>query len=96
MIALDFAVSYSWWGRLVTRTAPEMCVDAHITRSPAQTLSFSIGNMLFRLGVTILLRHTKVDNIDQVSVLRPRTTNEEVVWLDVTIYEVLLVNSLHS
>jgi len=34
-----------------------MGVDAHIARSPAERLAFSIRNMLLRLGITVLLCH---------------------------------------
>lgn len=52
--------------------------------------------MLLGLGIAVLLGHAKVDNVDNVSSLRPRPADEEVVRLDVTVDEVLLVDSLYT
>ena len=40
-----------------------MGVDAHVARGSAQALSFSVGNVLLRLGIPVLLRHAKVDDV---------------------------------
>lgn len=52
--------------------------------------------MLLRLGVSVLLCHSKIHNVNHISRLRPRATNEEVIGFDITIYEVLFVNCLDS
>lgn len=52
--------------------------------------------MLLGLGVTVLLGHTEVDDVDNVRVLAVGTTNEEVVRLDITVDEVLLVDGLYA
>jgi hypothetical protein len=52
--------------------------------------------VLLGLGVTVLLSHTEVDNVDNVRVLAVGTTNEEVVRLDITVDEVLLVDGLYT
>ena len=41
-----------------------MCVDTHIPSRPTQTLSFTVRNVLLGLGIPILLRHTKVHNVN--------------------------------
>jgi hypothetical protein len=41
-----------------------MSVDTHVPSSSTQTLSFSVRNMLSRLGITVLLGHTEIDNVD--------------------------------
>ena len=41
-----------------------MRIDAHIPRSPAKTLPFTVRNVLFRLGITVLLSHAEIDNVD--------------------------------
>ena len=51
--------------------------------------------MLLRLRITILLSHAKVDNVDDVGTLRTGATNQEIVRLDVSVDEVLLVDGLH-
>ena len=52
--------------------------------------------MLFRLRVSILLSHTKVDNVNNIGGFGPRATNQEVVGLDISVDEILLVDSLYS
>lgn len=41
-----------------------MSVDTHIPSCAAETLPLSVRYVLFRLRVTVLLRHTKVDNVN--------------------------------
>ena len=41
-----------------------MSVDTHIPSGSAQTLSFPVRNVLFRLWVTVLLRHAEINNMD--------------------------------
>jgi hypothetical protein len=73
-----------------------MRVDAHVSSGTRQGLAFPIGNVLLGLGVTVLLGHAKVDNVDDVGALGARATDEEVIGLDVTIDEVLLVDGLDA
>ena len=73
-----------------------MGVDAHVPSCAAEGLALSVGNVLLRLRVTILLRHAKVNHMNQVCVLRPRPADEKVVRLDVAVDEVLFMDSLHS
>ena len=44
-----------------------MSVDAHVPRRSAQTLSFPVGDVLFRLGVAVLLGHTEIDDMNYCS-----------------------------
>lgn len=46
------------------RTASQMSVDAHVPCSTAETFPLPVGNMLLRLGITVLLSHAKIDNVD--------------------------------
>jgi hypothetical protein len=52
--------------------------------------------MLLSLGVSILFGHTKVDDVDDIRRFRVGSTDEEVVRLDVSVYEVLFVNGLYT
>jgi hypothetical protein len=52
--------------------------------------------VLFRLWVTVLLGHTKIDHMDDTSSLGSRSANKEVVWLDVAVDQILLVDGLHT
>ena len=78
------------------RTSAKMGIDGHVTRCSAQTLAFTVGYVLLCLGIPVLLRHAKVDHMDDVRALRPRPADEEVVGLDVAVNQIFLVNCLHS
>ena len=52
--------------------------------------------MLLGLGVTVLLGHTKVNNVDDILRFRIGSTNEEIVGLDVAVDQVFLVYRLHA
>lgn len=41
-----------------------MRVDAHVSRSATETLAFPVGNVLLGLWISVLLGHTKIDNVD--------------------------------
>jgi len=75
--------------------ASKMGVDTHVTRGSGERLAFPVGNVLLRLGVAVLLGHSEVDNVDNVGALGAWAADEEVVGLDVSVDEVLLVDSLH-
>lgn len=76
--------------------ASQMGVDTHVTSGTRKRFTFPVGNVLLRLGVTVLFGHTKIDNVDNVGALRSWTANEEVVGLDVPVDQVLLVDCLDS
>ena len=77
-------------------TPSQVCVDAHVTSSTTETLALAVWDVLLGLGVTVLLRHTKVNNMNDVGTLGHWPPNEEVVWLDITVDEVLLMNRLNT
>jgi hypothetical protein len=73
-----------------------MGVDTHVTRSARERLAFPVWDMLLRLGITVLLGHTEVDNVDNVSALGARAADEEVIRLNIPVDEVLLVDGLNT
>ena len=75
--------------------APKMGVDTHVTSGTRERLAFSVRDVLLRLGVTVLLRHTKVDDVDDIGALGAGAADKEVVGLDVAVDEVLLVDGLN-
>jgi hypothetical protein len=75
--------------------APEMGVDAHVSSGTGERLAFPVRDVLLRLGVTVLLRHTKVDDVDDIGALGAGAADKEVVGLDVAVDEVLLVDGLN-
>lgn len=52
--------------------------------------------MLLRFGVSVLLGHSEVDDVDDIGRFGGRSADEEVIRLDVSVNEVLLVNGLNS
>lgn len=73
-----------------------MGVDTHVAGCSGQRLSLTIGDMLLGFRITILLSHTKVNDVDHIGGLRAGATDEEVVGLDVTIDEILLMDCLDA
>jgi hypothetical protein len=73
-----------------------MGVDTHVSSGTGERLAFPVRDMLLCLGVTVLLRHTEVDNVNDIGALRAWAANKEVVRLDVAVDEVLLVDGLDS
>ena len=70
-----------------------MGVDRCVASSTRQVLVLSVRNVEVRLGVTELLGKTKVDHIDLVTILS--NAHQEVIWLDVMMYEVARVDILN-
>ena len=79
-----------------TLFATQMSVDRHVTGGSAERLALTVGDVLLRLWVTVLLGHAEVDDVDNVSSLGAGAADEEVVGLDVAVDQVLLVDGLHA
>jgi len=73
---------------------PKMCVDACVSGSSCEVLVLTVLDVLVCLGITVLFGKTKIDGIDRVCLATK--SNEEVVWLDVTMNEVLGVDVLDT
>lgn len=73
-----------------------MSVDTHISRRSTQTLSLSVRDVLLRLGISILLRHSEIHYMHDVRRLGSGSTYQEVVRLDISVNQVLVVYSLYS
>jgi len=76
--------------------AAQVRVDTHITSSSRQRLPLTIRNVLLGLGIAILFGHTKIDDMDDVGSLAAWAPNEKVVWLDVSVDQVFLMDGLDS
>lgn len=76
--------------------ATKMGVDTHVTSSARKRLAFAVGNVLLRLGVTVLLGHTEIDHVDDIRSLGVWPADEEVIGLDITVDQVLLVDGLDA
>lgn len=71
-----------------------MCVDRRLPGSPSQIFVFPLGDVLLSLGVPLLFGQPKIDDVDLIGLLAK--PDEEVVWLDVPVDEVLGVHKLNS
>lgn len=76
--------------------ASEMGVDRHVTRSSGKGLSLAIWDVLLGLWVAVLLGHAEVNGVDDISRLGAWSADQKVIWLDIPVDEVLLVDSLDS
>lgn len=75
-------------------TNSKVCVDGGIARRPCEVLVLSVGDVLVCAGIPVLLGQPKVNDVDQVSFL-PQP-HEEVIWLHISVDEVLRVNVLNT
>ena len=73
-----------------------MGVDAHVTSSTRQRLAFPVWYMLLCLRVSILFGHTKVHHMYHIRRLRAWSPDKEIIWFDVSVYEVLFMYCLYS
>lgn len=73
-----------------------MGIDAHVASSSAKRFALTIRYMLFGFRVSVLLCHTKVNDMDQVSMFAMRFSYQKVVRLDITVYQVLLMDGLDA
>lgn len=71
-----------------------MRVDAGITGGTSQVLVLSVRDVEVRLGITVLLGQTKIDNVDLIAALA--NTHEEVIGLDITVDKGLGVDVLDA
>ncbi len=69
-----------------------MGVDGSIASCAGQVLVLPVWDVDVRLGVAVLLRQAKVDDVDLVGPLAQ--PHEEVVWLDIPVDEALRVHVL--
>lgn len=73
-----------------------MCVDTHVPRGTRQGFALTVGDVLLGLRITVLLSHAKIDDVDDVGSLGGWAADKEVVGLDVTVDQILLVDCLHA
>lgn len=71
-----------------------MGVDGGVTRRAREVLVLTVGDVLVRLGVAVLLGETEVDHVHDLGALAQ--ADEEVVGLDVAVDEVLRVAVLEA
>lgn len=72
----------------------QMGVDRRVTGGSCQVLVLPVRDVEMGLGVAVLLRKAKIDDIDLVSALA--NTHKEVVGLDIAVNEVARVDVLDA
>lgn len=75
-------------------TDAQMCVNGGVAGGACQVLVLAVGDVLVCACVTIFLGQAKVDDVDEISLLAQ--AHQEVVWLYVSVDEVLGVDVLNS
>ena len=80
--------------RLSTHTDTQVSVDGSVASRARQVLVLTVRDVKVRLRVPVLLRQTKVDDVDLVAALAD--AHEEVVGLDVAVDEALSVDILDA
>lgn len=73
-----------------------MRVDTHVPCRARERLSLSVGDVLLRFRIPILLGHSEIDDVDHIGRLGGGSADEEIIRLDVTINKVLLVDGLNA
>ena len=73
-----------------------MRIDTHVSGSARQWFPFPVGNVLLRLRVSILLCHAEVHHVYHICQFRAWSTDKEIIWFDVSVYQILLVYCLNS
>jgi hypothetical protein len=71
-----------------------MSVNTGISSSTSEILALSEGNM-FTIGVLVALSKTEINNVDVVLVVF-LATNEEVVWLNISMNNTFFMYFLNS
>lgn len=61
-----------------------MGVDAHVTRSPRQVLVFTVRNVFVRRRFDVLLRQSKVDDVNDLVLAGRMPTDEKILRLDIS------------
>lgn len=75
-------------------TDSEVSINRSVSSGTCEVLSITVGDVLASLGVPETFGEAKIDDVN-VMLLLP-DTDEEVVWLDVTVEEVTGVHELDS
>ena len=73
-----------------------MCVYAHISGGAGEALVLPVRDVLVAVWVDVLLRQTKVYDVDDGLIGGAVATEEEVLWLHVPVYQVFTVYILQS
>ena len=71
-----------------------MCVYGGVAGSASQIFVLTVGDVLVRACVTVFLSQTKIDYVDQVTLLAQ--PHQEVVWLHISMNEVLGVDIFNA
>lgn len=52
--------------------------------------------MLLCFRISILFSHSKIDDMNDICSFCPWTSDEEIIWLDIAVDEILFVDSLDA
>lgn len=75
-------------------TDAQVCVYGSVTGSAGQVLVLAVGDVLVRTGIAVFFGQAKVNDVNQVALLAQ--THQEVVWLHISVDEVLGVDVFNA
>lgn len=73
-----------------------MSVDTHVSSGSGQRLPLAVRNVLLGLWVAVLFGHAKINNVNDIGCFTPRPSDKEVVWFDISVDQVLFMDSLDT
>lgn len=76
--------------------APQVRIDTHVACCAGQRFALAVGDVLLGLGVSVLLGHAEIDDVDHIGRFGAGAADQEIVGLDVSVDEVLFVNRLDA
>lgn len=71
------------------QTFAQMCINGHISCCSSKALVFSVRYMFLGFRINVLLGQSKVYYVDDVFFLISLPANEKILWLDISINEIL-------
>ena len=71
-----------------------MCINTSISCRSSEIFVFPVWYMLMGPSISVLLCQTKVNDVDKISFLAE--AHQEIVWLHITMNEILAVHIFYS
>lgn len=73
-----------------------MGIDTHVSSCSRQTFTFSVRYMLLGFWITIQFRHSVINHEHHIGIFGSWTTNEKVIWFDISVNQVSFMDTLYT